>query len=90
MTFPQQPQQPPYGQQFPQPGPAQNPFPPLPPQKGLPAKLQRLSEMARDPKGRKKLILRVLLAIVAVVILIVGVIFLVGVVIAPAIDHLTN
>ncbi|EME56706.1 hypothetical protein [Amycolatopsis decaplanina] len=80
MTFPRQPQQPFGQQQFPQSGPAQSPFPPLPPQKGLPAKLQRLSEMARDPRGRKKLILRVLLVIVAVVVLIVGVVFLIGVV----------
>ncbi|EMD22474.1 hypothetical protein C791_8433 [Amycolatopsis azurea DSM 43854] len=46
----------------------------------MPAKLQRLSEAVRDPKRRKKLILWVVLAVVAVFLLVVGLVFLIGVV----------
>ncbi|MFI6300637.1 hypothetical protein ACIBCH_02075 [Amycolatopsis thailandensis] len=74
------PRQLPFGQQFPPPGPAGSPFPPLPPQKGFPAKLQRLSEAVRDPRRRKKLILGVLLGIVGIFVLVVGLVFLIGVV----------
>lgn len=56
--FGQQAQQP-FPQQFPQPGPAQSPFPPLPAQKGLPAKLQRLAEALRDPQRRAKTIAKI-------------------------------
>ncbi len=77
-------------QQFPQPGPAQSPFPPLPPQPGLAGKLQRLSEAVRDPKRRKKVILRVILGAVLLTILIVGVIALFALVIAPVADHLSK